>query len=161
MHEVTTTPTEDEVARVMALTLDHWGVQDRQRQEDRNGLKHLIEQRYPDFEDRMRGLATRMRAAVAHSVPLGQPAFAAWNKQLQDDVRELMPFLTEEVLEQLVDWLFADLVASSLEHENGSAVSDTECASYQGLRTAPGKRRAVDRPLCRSDEFPDGAPGDT
>lgn len=108
--------------RVTDVTRDEWGKQgwqfplfdqaggiERTIEEVRAaGIKRLIERRYSDFGDRMRGLANLIAAAASLLATPGCLTEVEYQELLRAEVHGLVPFLTEEVREALAARLIAE-----------------------------------------------------
>lgn len=109
-------------ARVTEVTHDAWGEQgwqfplfdqaggiERTIEEVRAaGIKRLIERRYSDFGDCMRGLANLIAAAASLLATPGCLTEVEYQELLRAEVHGLVPFLAEEVREALAGRLIAE-----------------------------------------------------
>jgi hypothetical protein len=115
-----------ETFRATEITCDEWAKQEWQRPADgARGVKHLIEQHYPDFHDRMRRLAYLMiRVAPLLATP-GYTTEAEYRDHLQDEMRKLLPFLTEPVRQDVA----AALLVVHATHKDDAYIEDPRLIS--------------------------------
>jgi hypothetical protein len=96
-----------EISRATEIVLEEWAKQYWQRPRDCvGGIKRAIEQRYPEFHDRMTALANLTISVMPLLASPGYPTDAEYQSHLQDEMHRLLPFLTEPIRREVAMLLF-------------------------------------------------------